>query len=213
MESDSEEPENICPICMRGFSTLAGVRVHWRVHSAELIEAAISNQTQSQFPTTSGTTAQKVVPDDFRCFECGFDAQNEQNYVVHVRTHLMNSTIPTDATSFQSSTTNRAFMEYMAKLKQSYHLIKCIPKRARHIVANDFSKLIESCISTNDTSHWRNLLVFAHKTLRLPVKKEGVSLSQVIKNNAASTLNGFTGIRTEAVKQAIFIGLKQSWLI
>lgn len=79
-------------------------------------------------------------------------------------------------------------MIYVSDLKRTYRIVKRIPKGARSVVANDLSRLIEKCLSTNDVADWRELLLFTFKALRLPEKEAGVSLVQIIKQNSSASL-------------------------
>ena len=100
MDSDtnSDEAENICPICSRSFPTYNGIRVHWRVHSAEEIQAASNNNTQPQKPLSIDTDESQLTEKEF---ECGFDAENEQNYIVHMRSHVCRIRHPPTMITFQ----------------------------------------------------------------------------------------------------------------
>lgn len=182
MDSDSET-ENVCPICSRSFTTYAGVRVHWRVHSAEETQAAIDAKSNPQ-PSAEDPDTSTETSDEFQCFECGFDAGNEQSYMVHLRSHLQSS----NTASIQISLSNQQFMEYVSNLKQTYRIVKRIPKGARSVVAGDLSHLIDKCIRTNAVTDWRNLLLFAYKSLRLPEKEVGISLVQIIKQNSSTSV-------------------------
>lgn len=102
-----------------------------------------------------------------------------------LRTHLQSSN---ENTSLNVSLSNREFMEYVYDLKRTYRIIKRILKGVRNVVTNNFSRLIEKCINTNDTTDWRELLLFAYKSLRLPEKEAGTSLVQIIKQNSSSSV-------------------------
>lgn len=203
-DSDSDEAENICPICLRSFDTIKGLRVHWRSHSAETIQTAIDRNTQQQLANPSEQqTINQQNSEDFRCFECGFDAGNEHNYVSHVREHLQSSDTSEIPTIDRLSASNQEFITYISELKQSTRIVKRIPKGARSLVASDLSRLIEKCVAKNEISDWKNLLLFAYKTLNLPDKKDGVSLVQIIKQNSnTTTLPTPTGSKRPSNKQS-----------
>lgn len=65
MESDNPENEeklNVCPVCLRDFGTVAGLRQHWtKGHSTEEIVAAVMKNTQMlSHQTTSSTNKSDV---------------------------------------------------------------------------------------------------------------------------------------------------------
>lgn len=130
VDSDSDDENNVCPICSRSFSSLAGVRIHWRVHSPEEIQAAINEKLSAQNLTAAAqddetlNTNEASEQEDFRYFECGLDTMNEQNYIAHLRSHLQpsNDDVP------QQFSSNQEFIEYISQLKQSHRLVKRIPK-------------------------------------------------------------------------------------
>ncbi len=197
-ESDSDEAENICPICSRSFPTFNGVRVHWRVHSAEEIHNAINNKTQQpQQSNPVVATEPELTELEFQCFECGVDTENEQNYIAHMRSHLPNSSTTHNADDAHLSTSNQEFVEYVSRVKQFIRIVKRIPKGARHVVANDLTRLIDKCLNTNAARDWKELLLFTYKTLRLPEKKDGVSLVQIIKQNSTTSTSTLPSFATK----------------
>lgn len=105
-----------------------------------------------------------------------------------MRLHLCNSDSIDSDTGVHISASNHDFIEFISNLKQSNRLVKRIPKGARSVVANDLSVLIEKCIAKNSVQDWRNLLLFTYRTLRLPEKKVGLSLVQIIKQNSSTPL-------------------------
>lgn len=152
MDSDSDEPDNIYPICSRCFSTYAGVRVHWRIHTAEEIQTALTAKNHSQPPPPADANqqqqGQRSASNEFQCFECGVQTKSEKNFIAHVRLHLQHSNL--GDTNPHLSSSNEEFAEYVSKLKQSHRLIKRIPKGARYVVANDFSCIVKQCIEFNE---------------------------------------------------------------
>lgn len=136
MESDSDEVENICPICSRSFTTIAGVRTHWRIHSNEEIDAAINNKPQTQPPTIDDETGQQ---------ELTSVSGNEPS-------RIANNTSQADK-SVQ-------LLDYMRILKSNIRVLKRIPKAGRLCSSQDFTKVLEDVTKEIDCfESWFRLLI------------------------------------------------------
>lgn len=161
MDSDSEGPENVCPICPRSFPTVKGIRAHWRIHSAEEIQAAIDNKSQSQHPT-----ADRIQPP-----------------IIAPPTNTTSQSVPVANTDHESQ-----LFTFLQSLKANVRVVKRIPKAARFHASQEYTKTLEACI--NDIKSWDawfRLLSFPYVAFKAPDRKDKnaskLSLATIIKRN------------------------------
>lgn len=76
-----------------------------------------------------------------------------------------------------------------------------ITEDIRSVVATDLSRSIEKCIATNAVVDWRNLLLFAYKTLRL-LEKKGQHVASS-NNPAKFKFVNITSYWFETIEQAV----------
>lgn len=85
----------------------------------------MNNNNQHQQSIASDANDMQETAEDFLCSECGFDAKNEQKYIANVRSHLPNNSLSTNnANDSDMPSSNREFVEFISKLKQTSRIVK-----------------------------------------------------------------------------------------
>jgi len=75
--------------------------------------------------------------------------------------------------------------KYFSILKSVISIIKIIPKGARLTISEEFSLILNRCVSKNDVRSWINLLLFPYAVLAMPINSKSNrknSLTTLIKN-------------------------------
>jgi hypothetical protein len=74
----------------------------------------------------------------------------------------------------------------LSQLRATTRVIRRIPKGARLAVAEEYSKVVNRCVSQNTTDSWKHLLLFVYSTLSLSKDLSAtckVSLTTLVKRN------------------------------
>lgn len=141
-DSESDGLDNVCPICERAFSSMAGLRQHWsKKHSAEEINDLIANKTQDydRQATAAATTPEPPASSNA-------PPVNEQTRAERENLDRMND-----------------LLVLVQTLRAHTTVLKRIPKAARIQTAIEFSNVIAACFRPNAPFlSWAHFFTFSY---------------------------------------------------
>lgn len=178
-ESESDGENNVCPICHRDFSTVAGLRQHWtKSHPADEIQRVITRNTSSilQQQVQPNSTISHVIAD------------NPSNGPQPTNNAPPSNTPSLNPVSVANTDQQLQFFTFLQTLKANVRVVKRIPKAARFHASQEYTRTLEGCVNNiKSWEAWYRLLSFPYVVFKAPDRNDKttskLSLATIIKRN------------------------------
>lgn len=209
-----------CPFCLHKAKTLMQCKIHISGDHEILTKKDIQYTLQSQISSADESESNnnfsqqdlveflKLIKSDnndqlsmvgkAKCTRCGFIAKNSHGLKIHLYTCNKRSQSTQNEQQSSDSEAEETLIEKLMSLRSQRRIMNRIPKGARKIVCEEYSKAILECISENSDRSWEKLFIFVYNALQLPPKNEKrkYSLATVIRKNILNQDNSFDNKQT-----------------
>ncbi len=119
------------------------------------------------------------------CINCGFIAKNIRGLNIYLHTCNKRNLSSSNNAQTCGSTPGEDLIHKLISLRSGKRIMNRIPKGARKLVCEEYTKTIIECTRDNSDNSWDKLLTFIFNALQLPPKgeKRKCSLATTIRKN------------------------------